>query len=219
MFEIVILIAIPELMQNDFDALSHLVSLEKQERIKRFHFFQDARNCLLGDILTRIEISRATGLNNRGLEFSANAYGKPFLVGAPHIHFNISHTGCYVACVVADEPVGIDIELVKSIDIQIAERFFTPDETIYITQSDHIRCFYEVWTKKESRIKYEGKGLYKPLTSFSVFEVNESEQVTYHEVFRNDEVICHVCSKKRDMPSVRVIDTAVFLQSIKKYVQ
>ena len=55
----------------------------------------------------------------------ANAYGKPFLINAVEIHYNISHSGSYAACVVADLPVGIDIEQIKSADITIAEHFFT----------------------------------------------------------------------------------------------
>ena len=116
MFEAVILTVIPELTQNEFDALLCLVSSEKQERIEQFHFFRDARNCLLGDILARYEICRSTGLSMKQLEFSANTYGKPYLIGSPHIQFNISHTGSYVACALADEPVGIDIEFIKPIE-------------------------------------------------------------------------------------------------------
>lgn len=213
MFEVVILTVIPELRHNDFDILLHFVSSEKQERIKQFHFFRDARNCLLSDILIRIEICRATGLSKKQLEFSANAYGKPFLIGAPHIHFNISHAGYYIACAVANEPVGIDIELIQPIERKIAERFFTSDEVEYI-MTDHERRFYEVWTKKESRIKWEGKGLHKPLKSFSVFESNEREQVTYHEVFQNDEAICYVCSTKQEPPAIRMMDTASFIQNV-----
>lgn len=97
MFEVVILTIMPELTQNEFSALLPLVYPEKQERIRKFHFFRDARNCLLGDVLTRIEIYRATGLSNKQLEFTVNAYGKPFLINSPHIHYNISHAGHYVA--------------------------------------------------------------------------------------------------------------------------
>lgn len=111
MFKIVILTVIPELTLNMFDTLLILVSTEKQERIKKFHFFRDARNCLLGDVLSRVEICRALGVSNKQLRFSVNAYGKPFLTNDSNVHFNISHAGHYVACVVADELVGIDIEL------------------------------------------------------------------------------------------------------------
>lgn len=214
MFEVVILTVIPELTQNEFDALLTLVSSEKQERIKKFHFKRDAQNCLLGDVLARIEICRTTNFSIKQLEFSVNAYGKPFLSDSSHIHFNISHAGHYVACTVADQPVGIDIELIKPVDLKIAERFFALDETIYIMDDDHTRRFYEVWTKKESRIKWEGKGLHIALPSFSVLEPNEQEQLTYHEAFQNDEAICHVCSTKQDVLSVRVLDIVTFLRHL-----
>ena len=151
------------------------------------------------------------------IEFAVNEYGKPFVVDKPRTQFNISHTDHYIACIIADEPVGIDIELIKNADMKIAERFFTPDETAYIIDDKwQANRFYEVWTKKESRIKWEGKGLYKPLPSFSVFESSNQEQLTYHKVFHNDKAICHVCSTKQSPPSVKVIDTATFIQRIIK---
>lgn len=215
MFEVVILTVIPELTQDEFDALLPLVSPEKQERIMKFHFKRDAQNCLLGDVLARIEICRATSLSSKQLEFSVNSYGKPFLISRPHFHFNISHTGHYVACALADESVGIDIELIKPADLRIAERFFASDETEYIMADEQALRFYEVWTKKESRIKWEGTGLHKPLSSFSVFDYNEQKQPIYHKVFQNDEVICHVCSTKQVMPSVRMMDTAGLMRCVK----
>lgn len=144
--------------------------------------FRDARNCLLGDILARVEICRFTNLSKKQIEFSVNEYGKPFVAGNSPIQFNISHAGNYIACVIANEPVGVDIEIIKTADMQIAKRFFTPEETAYIMDGHTNIRFYEVWTKKESRIKWEGKGLHKPLPSFSVFESNIQKQLIYHNV-------------------------------------
>ena len=213
MFEVVILIATSEITQVEFNALLPFVSSERQEQIRKFQFYRDKQNCLLGDVLARIEICRATKISNNQLQFSVNAYGKPYLNNSPHIHFNISHTGHYVACVVADEPVGIDVELIKNVNIKIAKRFFTPDETAYIIEDRRQAYrFYEVWTKKESRIKWEGKGLYKPLPSFSVFEFDQ-QCLTYHKVFHNDKAICHVCSTKQTSPVIKVIKTEALIQS------
>jgi len=218
MFEVVILIASPALMQDEFDILLTFVDPEKRERIKRFRFFRDASNALLGDILARIEICRVTGLINKQLEFSANAYGKPFLKNNTHIHYNISHAGHYVALAISNQPVGIDIEVIKHIDLKIAERFFAPDEAIYVLsmQDDsHTQRFFEVWTKKESRIKWEGRGLSKELPSFSVFDLGEQETVFYHQVFRNSEAICYLCSNNSNKPSIRVINTVMLMQYAK----
>jgi 4'-phosphopantetheinyl transferase len=213
MFEVSIITVNPELTQEEYDVLLPFVSAEKQERIKKFHFFRDARNCLLGDVLVRAEICRHTGFNNSQLEFSSNEYGKPFLTNDDTIHFNISHAGDYIACVVADEPVGIDVELVKLVDMKIAERFFTADENTYIIEETHLDRFYEVWTMKESYAKWEGKGLYRHINSFSVFEVSGNETVVFHEVFRNDEAICSVCSKIKLAPSIKLLNTTTFVEN------
>ena len=205
MIEAVILISEPALTKEEFDALLSMVSPEKQERILRYRFFRDAQNSLLGDILARTEICRATGLENQQLVFSVNEFGKPFLTNAPPIHHNISHTEKYIACVVANEPAGIDIERVRPIDLKIAKRFFAPDETAYIMEEPCPRRFFEVWTQKESLIKREGRGLSKPLHSFSVFDPTEAGH--YCRVFENDEAICHVCTSDGESPTIRVIGT------------
>ena len=214
MFEVVILTVIPELTQKDFDALLPFVSPDKQERIKQFHLFRDARNCLLGDILARVEICRFTDLSMKQIDFSVNEYGKPFIADKVPIQFNISHSSNYIACAITDGPVGVDIELVKTADMQIAKRFFTTDETAYIMDGHKIIRFYEVWTKKESRIKWEGMGLHKPLPSFSVFKLNSQEQIAYHNVFQDNEAICHVCSTNQRPPVVSIIGTPEFINSI-----
>ena len=215
MFEVVILTVISELTQCEFDYMLTLVAPEKKERINKFRSFKDMRNCLLGDVLTRTEICRTTGLSNNELKFSTNTYGKPFLTGSHQVHFNISHSDRYVACVIADEPVGIDIESIKNANLHISERFFTSDEKAYIMQDHQKHRFYEVWTKKESRMKWEGKGLYIPLSSFSVFETNVQNLIYYHKVYENDEVISHACSTKQKPPYIKIIDTDSFICSIK----
>ena len=220
MFEIIVLHVAPELTQNEFDALLPIVSPEKRARVKKFRFFRDAQNCLLADVLARMEICRTTNFTNEQLRFSANAYGKPYLANSPGIHFNVSHTGNYVACAVSDEPVGIDIEQMRSTDLKVAERFFTPDERTYISANTPTVSFYEVWTTKESRIKWEGRGLSKLLSSFSVFdpEADKQKQPIYHKIFQNNEVICHICSTKQAAPSVKIMDTAAFMYAAAKII-
>lgn len=38
-------------------------------------------------------------------------HGKPFLSYRPSLHYNISHSGEYVVCILADQEVGIDIQI------------------------------------------------------------------------------------------------------------
>ena len=65
--------------------------------------------------------------------------------------------------------------------------------------------------KKRAGSNGKAKALSKPLPSFSVFDPVELGNISYHEVFFNGEVICHVCLSGREAPAVRVIDTAQIL--------
>ena len=74
--------------------------------------------------------------------------------------------------------VGVDIELVKDIDTDLARRFFSFTEYQWLIgkplslQRD---SFYSLWTLKESYIKCLGKGLSIPLNSFSFSIRNEAD--------------------------------------------
>ena len=214
MFEATILTDEAALSKNQFASLLPYVSSKKRARVERFRFFRDARNTLLGDLLARHEICRFTGRCNSDLQFSANEYGKPIVTNCPGLHYSISHTGFLVACVIADKPVGIDIELVKPVDMNIARRFFVADELSYVLDTDSTRRFFEVWTKKESRIKWEGKGLAKPLTSFSVFDTAASEAINYSGVLCTEDTQSHVCSAIKEELIINVLSVAELLDRL-----
>jgi phosphopantetheine--protein transferase-like protein len=155
---------------------------------------------------------------NCELEFGVNSCGKPFLVNNSHVHYNVSHGGSCVVCVVCDVPVGVDVEVVRPVDLSVVERFFVADEKEYVlsAQGDVRReRFFEVWTKKESRIKCEGKGLFESLSSFSVLESFRQSGLFYHCIYNDGEIMGHVCSSKEEPPAVRVIDMHTFLQQAK----
>jgi len=218
MFKVIILKNTVELALDEYKRLLQHVSLEKQERIRRFYIFLDAQNCLMGDILARMEICQITGLRNEELEFAVNLYGKPFLKNKPQIHYNLSHAGSFISCALSDQPVGIDIECIKEIDMRIADRFFTAQETAHILSAPEDmrkrQRFFEVWTKKESRIKWEGKGLTKPLNSFSTLDSAEQTGVFYHCIYSDTEAIGYVCSNKKEKPTIKITDTNTLLQHI-----
>jgi 4'-phosphopantetheinyl transferase len=211
--EVVILRAIPDLTGDQYDVLLPLVSSEKQKQINQLCFFQDKQNALLGDILARTEICRITGLSNSQLEFAVNPYGKPFLANNLQIHHNIAHTDQHIACVIGEVSVGIDIERIRPIDMKIVERFFVSEEKNYIlsAQSDlRNKRFFEVWTKKESRIKLEGKRLLESLSAFNVLTLEPG--IFYHCVYNNGETIGHMCSSHKESPLIKEIDTTTLLQ-------
>ncbi len=165
--------------------------------------------------MVRIEVCYLARVNNKNLEIKTNIYGKPFILNVPNIKFNISHAGHYVACAISDKKVGIDIELIKMSDIAIANRFFTENEKKYVISEKNPSRFYEVWTKKESRIKWEGKGLYQSLSSFCVF--NPEKRLFYHKAFENKDAICYICSTEREIQSIQMANTSTIIKNALEY--
>lgn len=149
------------------------VSSESQKRIRRFRFLEDAKRSLYGEILVRYLACQKLHIKNEDIKIERNLYGKPFLKGYPVFSYNISHAGKWIICVIADYPVGVDIELVKFINLDIAKRFFTKAEYEMIlmeTIDSQQQLFYQIWTAKESYIKYIGRGLSIPLNSFTIYK-------------------------------------------------
>lgn len=147
------------------------ISVEQRMRVEKFRYVEDAKRTLYGDILIRYLIGQKLNLKNTNIQIQRNAYGKPFLKGYPIFHYNISHSGKWVICALSRYPVGVDIEQIKSIDLEIAKRYFTRGEYVSILNIPEIRrsnAFFRIWTAKESYVKYAGKGLSIPLNSFAV---------------------------------------------------
>lgn len=104
---------------------------------------------------------------------SVDSYGKPFIENRNNIHFNLSHSGEIVCCIVDAFPVGIDVEAVSPIDLDTTNFFHSKErfDLSTLPTNEQIKYFYKLWVLKESYIKAEGKGLSIPLNTFS-FEIN-----------------------------------------------
>jgi 4'-phosphopantetheinyl transferase len=146
------------------------ISNEKLKRINKYHYIEDAKRTLYGDIFIRHLITQNFRLSNDELIFSYNNFGKPFLLNYPNYHYNISHSGNWVVCATSYSSIGIDIEEIKPITLDMAKRFFSSHEYKVLFQKSsnkQLDYFYKIWTLKECYIKYIGKGLSIPLDSFS----------------------------------------------------
>jgi 4'-phosphopantetheinyl transferase len=165
-----------------FEKLKTMVSEEKRKRISRFKFASDAYRTLLADIVLRYELCAKLQMRNDELRFVTNPFGKPFLDNVPSLMFNLSHSGDWVVCALDREPVGIDIEQIRPIDLDIAERYFSELEyQDLMSEKDRIKYFYDLWSLKESYVKMIGTGLSASLDSFSIRKTeNGTIQLTVH---------------------------------------
>ena len=182
---------------RDEHQLLSLTSPERRRRIVSFRFDIDKKLSLYADIIVRYLCCRKLHIKNQDICFAADRYNKPYIIGYPSFHFNISHTKSAIAISVSNRAVGVDIERVGTCDLHIVKRFFTDNERNYILNSrDRDKAFYEVWTRKEAYVKWKGIGLTVPLKSFDVFE-----HQSLLRTFYIDQYILSVCSENIDKMS------------------
>lgn len=156
--------------EMDLTPLIHKVSVARQAQIKRYRFQDDKIRCLFSELLIRRILREKYIINNKDIVFSLNMYEKPTIISPIEQEYNVSHAGSWIVAVISMLPVGIDVEVIKPIDMAVAHRFFSPIECSQLaelTLDQQLIRFYELWTLKESYIKAVGKGLSIPLNSFS----------------------------------------------------
>lgn len=92
---------------------------------------------------------------------------KPFLVHFPDIHFNISHSGEFIACAVAPCEIGIDIQEMREVDTKkLGRHIFSGEEYgRFLSEGASREAFFDAWTQKEAYIKWTGEGLSRDLRS------------------------------------------------------
>jgi 4'-phosphopantetheinyl transferase len=127
----------------------------------------------ISEKFARFALAKYLDTDGDKLNIVRNQYGKPYLVNYPNVYFNISHTRGAIACAVSDNPVGVDIESIRKINLRVVSYFFSQQEKDYILadpKNIDLR-FTEVWTKKEAYLKFIGKGISVPIEVFNVFKV------------------------------------------------
>ncbi len=159
-----------DITDSIFNQLLLEISEDRKKQIEKYVFREDALRSLVAELLVRHILRKDYGVANRQIEFEYNQYGKPYVRGIKSFYFNLSHSGKWVVCATDCQSVGVDVEQIKPIDIQIAHRFFSDLESKDLdkqAEKDKLDYFYDIWVLKESYIKMAGKGLHIPLNSFS----------------------------------------------------
>lgn len=105
-------------------------------------------------------------------DIKTDSWGKPYI--NPQINFSISHSENYIVCAFSEiEPIGIDIERIRNLDLSIFRKIFTKKEwEILNSSSNPIEHFFRYWTIKESIVKGEGKGFSIPLSTIDASNLN-----------------------------------------------
>lgn len=201
---------------NMYNALKNIVSATRRKNSENFLFFEDAKRCICAEVIVRYYLIKNLGIDNSKIEIVYNKYGKPFLKNIP-LYFNLSHSNKWVACGWSNNEIGVDIEKINKINIDIAKSSFCEAEYNYIKsgkKNEQYKKFIQIWTLKESYIKYIGKGLTIPLNSFCVkknmdhFNIESNgniESVYLKQLEFSDDYYLAECSKNESSIEVQEI--------------
>jgi 4'-phosphopantetheinyl transferase len=130
-----------------------------KEKNARYKNWQAKTAHLLGQmLLLKALVSHRYDTNCLDL-LMYDIYNRPSI--NDEIDFNISHSGNYVICAIAEGiRLGVDIEEIKTVDFNDFTSVMTKNEWIKIETSEKpCKEFFKHWTIKESIVKADGRGL------------------------------------------------------------
>lgn len=184
---------ISSLTQADHQALYASASQERRQKADSCRFPEDALRCLAAGALLKKVLGEDGNL-------AYTPEGKPWLRNREDFHFNLSHSGPWVVLAYGQSPVGVDVQQHRMLHNPeaFARRHFTLQEQQYILEAEEERQqrFFEIWTGKESYLKYLGTGLNRKLSSFSVLRPEEGVRI--HSRMLSGDCSLSLCCREAD---------------------
>jgi len=141
-----------------------LLNTAEKEKASAYKLEQEQQRRIISRAALRILLGKYILLPPEKIEFLKMPDHKPFVRNADNIdlHYNLSHSGDWVAIAISDKPVGIDVE---SIDPnfnfkELMPTYFSDYETRFIIHSGQPpENFYTMWTRKEAVLKANSKAI------------------------------------------------------------
>jgi 4'-phosphopantetheinyl transferase len=151
-----------------------VMTAEEKNYIKKFRLYEDRMRGATGKILARILLAQYMNISINEICIKTGCYGKPYvrnIIPKRSIQYSISHSGEIVLLAFGKFPkIGADVEQIREFPdyLEIAQNFFTSEESRKIRESRSIRTFFQYWTAKEAYVKALGEGFNKNLKSFEI---------------------------------------------------
>lgn len=143
-----------------------LLPEERRRRAMRFQRMIDGKNCVIAFLMLKMALKQNFCISDFGLQYGE--YGKPYLADYSDVYFNISHCRCGCTVAVADHPIGIDIQDIRTFSWDVAQRVCCKEELERLEQSsERDREFTRMWAMKESYLKMLGRGIGDDLTKIN----------------------------------------------------
>ena len=152
--------------EQEVARLLPLVSAQRREQALRYKHTFGQYCCLqsykmLCELLAEWSRVHQLPINQQPI-FLYNDYGAPYIEGG--LHFSISHCKRGIAVAVSENPIGIDIEAIRTFSPDLMRKTMNEDEQLRITSSAIPEVeFIRFWTQKEALLKLQGTGIISDL--------------------------------------------------------
>ncbi|MBQ7654754.1 MAG: 4'-phosphopantetheinyl transferase superfamily protein [Clostridia bacterium] len=174
---------------------------------------------LYANMLAKRELAKILGCEMKDVRFTFGKNGKPLLKNEENLFFNISHSGSYAAVAIAEKPVGVDIEKIRSVSESVINRVCTDSEKAFLeTSEDKNRDFIKLWTLKECAVKASGAGLADNLKNHA-FDISEGKAVStgrQSEIFVSEEIDGYILSAMTISPKKEKTREELIRRSVTK---
>lgn len=152
---------------------------------------------------------KKNGLENRINDIRKGRHGKPFLPESG-FYFNLSHSGSLALCAFGGADLGADIQQFKETIPQKTAKILSPQEKVFLQEKEgraQTEAFYQIWARKESLMKWDGRGLRLPMQSFSVVQdgilvekMIFGEKVISFQEYRLQGYAVSICAEQERFP-------------------
>ena len=188
-----------DLPLNEIVTLKSVLSRDEVVRADKLLIEEKRQQFIIARGMLRSILARYANENRSELVFGYGTQGKPKLLNSPDpLYFNLAHSGDWAVLALSrDGDVGMDIEQVApSLDfMSIAKKYFSLSEYKNLKDATGVRqkrCFYRLWTAKESRLKQQGSGFSTPENSHHNF----SPSVQKHLPLCDNHLACVTFSRE-----------------------
>ncbi len=199
--------------KKEYEKWYCLMSPGRRRRTDSYRAESDRLRSVAGDMLIRKNISKLCGIAPENVSIEIKPGGKPYVDGMD-IEFNISHSGDLAVLAMGKSQVGIDVEVMRSVNLRLAKRVFDKVELEYLfgrvpedydfnkePDSSMRFRFYQLLTAKEAYSKYTGEGL----ISFSAREIPQCKGAVISSSAGDEYYVSVYCGNKSEYDTFEII--------------
>ena len=166
---------------------SSYLTKEELKKIESYQILKDKICHLISYVIPKIELGKKLNINPKEILIIRKDNERPYYKDYDY-YYSISHSDTYVAFVLSNKNIAVDIETRQIRDLKALEYVASEDE---IEETSDYDSKYQLWTFKEAYAKYTGKGIGRYLK-----DIKESNIDLLHQtIFINHLVITLIKEK------------------------